>query len=98
MSCLGGFDGLEAALLREVGGCTVGREVGGAGPPCGGVELLSEEGKQLGPPGLRAVGRAFGRGVGGEESGEAREVSVEPGFKGKSGEERRRRRNGEVLE
>ena len=98
MSCLGGFDGLEVALLREVGGCTVGREVGEAGLPVGRVEFLSEEGKPGGPPQLRAVGRAFGGGVGGEEGGEAREVSVEPGFKGKSGGERRRRRNGEVLE
>ena len=98
MGCLGGFDGLEVALLREVGDCTVGREVGGVGLPCGGVEFLSEEGKQGGPPGLRSVGRAFGGGVGGEEGGEAREVSVEPGFKGKSGRERRRLRNGEVFE
>ena len=45
MSCLGGFDGLEVAFLREVGVCTVGREVGGVGLPCGGVEFLSEEGK-----------------------------------------------------
>ena len=98
MSCLGGFDGLEVALLREVGGCTVGREVGGAGLPRGRVEFLPEEGKEGGPPGLRSVGRAFGGGVGGEEGGEAREVSVEPGFKGKSDVERRRRRNREVLE
>ena len=70
MSCLGGFDGLEVAFLREVGGCTVGREMGGAGLPCGGVEFLSEEGKQGGPPGLRAVRRAFGGGVGDEKSGE----------------------------
>ena len=97
MSCLGGFDGLEVALLREVGGCTVGREVGGAGLTCGGLEFRSEEGKQGGPPGPRAVGRAFGGGVGGEGSGEAQEVLVEPGFKRKSGGERKRRRNGEVL-
>ena len=71
MSCLGGFDGLELAFLREVGGCTIGREVGGAGLPCGGVEFLSEEGKQGGPPGLRAIRWAFGGSVGGEESGEA---------------------------
>ena len=45
MGCLGCFDGLEVAFLREVGGCTVGREVGGASLPCGGVEFLSEEGK-----------------------------------------------------
>ena len=45
MSYLGGFNGLEVAFLREVGGCTVGGEVGGAGLPCGGVEFLSEEGK-----------------------------------------------------
>ena len=98
MGCLGGLEGLEVALLREVGGCTVGREVGGAGTPRGRVEFLSEDAEQGGPPGLRAVGRAFGGGVGGEEGGEAREVSVEPGFKGKSGRERRRRRKGEVLE
>ena len=49
------------------------------------MEFLSEEGKQEGPPGLRSIGRAFGGVVGGEEGGEAREVSVEPGFKGKSG-------------
>ena len=97
MSCLGGFDGLEVGLLREIGGCTVGRELGGAGLPCGEVEFLSEDGKQGGPPGLRAVGRAFGGGVGGEKSGEAREVSVEPGFERKSGGERRGRRNGKVL-
>ena len=97
MSCLGGYDGLEVVLFREVGGCTVGREVGGAGLPRGRVESLSEEGKQGGPPGLRSVGWACGGGVGGEEGDEAREVSVEPGFKGKSGRERRRRRNDEVL-
>ena len=45
MSCLGGLDGLEVAFLREVGGCTVSREEGGASLPCGGVEFLSEEGK-----------------------------------------------------
>ena len=33
--------------------------MGGAGLPCGGVELLSDEGKQGGPPGLRTVGTAF---------------------------------------
>ena len=98
MSCLGGFDALEVGLLSVVGGCTVSREVGGAGLPRGRVEFLSEDGKQGGPPGLRAVGRAFGGGVGGEEGGEAREVSVEPGFKGESGGERRRRRDDKVLE
>ena len=46
MSCLGGFDGLEVALVREVGGCTVGREMGGTGLSCCGVEFLSEEGKR----------------------------------------------------
>ena len=71
MSCLGGFDGLEVAFVREVGGCMVSREVGGVGLPCGGVEFVSEEGKQGGPPGLRAVGWAFGWGVGGEKSGDA---------------------------
>ena len=98
MCRLGGFDGLGVALLGEVGSCTVGRVVGGLGLPCGGVEFLSEEGEQGGPPGLRAVGRAFGGGVGGEESGEAREVLVKPGFKGKSGGEGRRLRKEEVLE
>ena len=98
MSCLSGFDGLEVALLKEVGSCTVSREVGGAGLPFSGVEFLSKEGKQGAPPGLQAVGRAFGGGVGGEKSSEGQEVSVEPGFKRKSGRERRRRRNGEVLE
>ena len=98
MRCLGGFDGLEVALFRDVGDCTVGREVGGARLPRGRVAFLSEEGKQGGPPELRSVGRAFGGGVGGEEGGDAREVSVEPGFKGKSGGERRRRGDGEVLE
>ena len=71
MTCLGGPDGLEVALLREGGGCTVGREEGGAGLPCGRVEFLSEEGKKGGPSGLRAVRGAFGRRVGGEDSGEA---------------------------
>ena len=98
MSCLGGFDGLEITLLRDVAGCTVGREVGGAGLPRGGVEFLSEEAKQGGPPGLRPVGRAFGGGVRGEESGESREVLVEPGFKGESGGKRRRRGNAKVFE
>ena len=97
MSCLGGFNGLEVAFLREVGGCTVSREVEGAGLPCGGVEFLYEEGKQGGPPGLRAVRREFGGGVGGEESSEAREVSVESGFEREFDGERGRRRNGEVL-
>ena len=36
--------------------------------------------------------------MGGEEGDEAREVSVEPGFKGKSCGERRRWGNGEVFE
>ena len=45
MSRLGGLDGLEVGFLREVGGCTVGKEEGGAGLPSGGLELLSEEGK-----------------------------------------------------
>ena len=45
MGCFGGFDGLEVAFLRDVGGCTVAREVGEASLPCGGVESLSEEGK-----------------------------------------------------
>ena len=71
MSRLGGFDGLEVALLREVGGCTFGREVGGAGLPCGEGEFHSEKGEQGGPPGLRMVGRTFGGGVEGKESGEA---------------------------
>ena len=65
---------------------------------CGGVEFFSEEGKQGGTPGLRIVGRAFGGGVGGKESGEARELSVAPGFKGNPGGERRRLRDGEVFE
>ena len=60
MRRLGGFDGLEVALLGEVGGCSVGRVVGGEDLLCGGVEFLSEEGTQGGPPGLRVVGRAFG--------------------------------------
>ena len=66
MSRLGGFDGLEVALLRQVGGCSIGREVGGAGLRCGAVEVFSEKGEQGGPPGLRGVERAFGGGVGGE--------------------------------
>ena len=45
MRSLGGLDGLEVAFLREVGGCTFGREEGGAGLPYGGVEFLSEKGK-----------------------------------------------------
>ena len=61
------------------------------------MEFLSEERKQGGPPGLRAVRGAFGGGVGGKESSEAREVLVEPGFEGKSSGERRGRRNSEVL-
>ena len=36
------------------------------------MEFFSEEGEQGGPPGLRAIGGAFGGGVGGKESGEAR--------------------------
>ena len=48
-------------------------------------------------PGVRAVRGAFGGGVEGKESGEAREVSVEPGFEGKSSGKRRGRRNSEVL-
>ena len=45
MSCLAGLDGLELVFLRELGGCPVGREEGGAGLPYSGVEFLSEEGK-----------------------------------------------------
>ena len=52
MSRFGGFDGLEVALLGKVGGCSIGREVGGAGLSCGGVKFFSEEGKQGRPPGL----------------------------------------------
>ena len=70
MSRLGGFAALEVALLGEVGGCTIGREVREAGFPCGRVELFSEEGKQGGPQGLRLIGSAFGGGVGDKESGE----------------------------
>ena len=61
------------------------------------MEFLPEERKQRGPPGLRTIGGAFGGGVGGEESGEAREVSVEPGFERKSSGKRRGRGNREVL-
>ena len=61
------------------------------------MEFLSEEREQGGPPGLRAVRGAFGGGVGGEESCEAREVSVEPGFERKSCVKRRGRTNSEVL-
>ena len=89
MSCLGGFDGRVVAILGEVGGCTISREVRGAGFSCGGVECFSAEGKQGGPPGLRTVGRAFGGGVRGRESSEAREVSVEPAFMEKPSGERR---------
>ena len=98
MSRLGSFDGLEVALLGKVGNCSVSREMGGAGLSCGGVKLFSEEGERGRPPGLRAVGGAFGGGVGGKESGEAREVSVKPGLKGKPGGERRRLSNGKVSE
>ena len=79
MNRLGGFDGLEVAFLGEIGGCSIGRELGGAGLPCGGVEFFSKKGMQGGPLGLRAVVGAFGGVVGGKESGEARRVSVEPG-------------------
>ena len=61
------------------------------------MEFLSKERKQGGPPGLRTIRGAFGGGVGGEESGEAREVSVEPGFERESSGKRRRGRNSEVL-
>ena len=40
MSRLGGLDGLEVALRREVGGSSVGRVVGGAGLLCGGVKFF----------------------------------------------------------
>ena len=52
MSRLGGFDGLEVALLGEVGSSTIGREVGAAGFSCGEVEFFSQEGEQGGPPGF----------------------------------------------
>ena len=45
MSRFGGLDGLEVALLGEVSGCSIGREVRGVGLPCGGVKFFSEEGK-----------------------------------------------------
>ena len=70
MSRLGGFDALEVALLGEVGSCSIGREVGGPGLSHDGVEFYSAEGKQGGPRGPRAIGRAFGGGVGGRESSE----------------------------
>ena len=98
MSRLGGFDGLEVALLGDVGRCTIGREMRGGGFSCGEVEFFSEEGKQGGLPGLRAIGKAFGRGVGGMESGEGREVTVEPRFKGNPGGEWRELGNGKVIE
>ena len=98
MSHLGGFDSLEVALLGEVGSCTISREVRGAGFSCGRVELISEEGKEGGPPRLRTVSGAFGAGVRGKKSGEAREMLVEPGFKGEPGGERMRLGNGEVFE
>ena len=56
MGRLGGFDGFEVSPLGEDGACAVSRQVGGAGFSCSGVELLSEEGEQGRPPGLRAVG------------------------------------------
>ena len=45
MGCLGGFDSLEAALLREFGSGEIGGKEGRASPPRCGVELLSEERK-----------------------------------------------------
>ena len=89
MSRLGGFDGLEVALVGEVGGCSIGREVGEAGPTCARVESLPEEANHGGPPRLRGVGRAFAGVVGGKGNSEARKVPVESGFKGKRGGERR---------
>ena len=59
----GCFDGLEVALLGEIGSCTIGGEVRGAGLSCGGVKLFSEEGEQRRPPGLGAVGGALGGGL-----------------------------------
>ena len=70
VSSLGGFEGLEVALLGEVGNCTIGRQVRGVGFACGGGEFISEEGKQGGPPGLRTIEGALGVGVGGKEHGE----------------------------
>ena len=61
------------------------------------MEFVSEKVKQGGPPELRALRRGFGGGVGGVKSGEAREVSVEPGFERMYGGEGRGRRNGVVL-
>ena len=98
MSRLGGFDGLEVPFLGEVGIHTVGRQVGGVGFSCSEVDFFSEEGKKGGPTGLQTIGRAFGGGVGGEETGKVCKVSVEPGFKGKPGGKRRGLRNSKVLE
>ena len=95
MSRLSSSDGIEVALLGEVGSCTVSGEVRGAGLSCGGVEFFSEEGVEGGPPGLSAVGGPFGRG---KEGGETGEVTVEPGLEGKPGGERRRLKNGEGFE
>ena len=75
MSRLGSFDGLQVVHLGKVGSCTISREVRAVGLSCGGVEFFSEKGEQGRPPGLQAVGGAFGGGVGGKESGEVREVS-----------------------
>ena len=98
MSRHGSFDGLEVALVGEVGSCTISRKVRGAGFSCGGVEFFSEEGEQGGPPWLQAIGGAFGEAVGGKVSGEAREVLVKPGFKRSPGGESRRLRNGKVFD
>ena len=71
MSRLGRLDGFEVSRLGEVGIRAISREVGGAGFSCGREKLLSEEGEQGRPPGLRAVRGAFGGGMGGEKGGEA---------------------------
>ena len=62
------------------------------------MEFFPEEEKQGGPPGHCTIGRAFGGGVGGKESDEAREVLFEPGLKGTPGGERRRLRDCNVFE
>ena len=80
MSPLGGLDGFEVSLLGKVGIRAVSRQVRGAGFSCGRVKFLSEEGKQRGPPGLRAVGRVFRGGMGSKKGGKTCEVSVKPGF------------------
>lgn len=59
---------------------------------------MTQHREEGGPPGLRAMGWSFLRGIGAEVRGEGRKVTAEPGFEGRAGRKERRSRGLEGLE